>query len=302
MSINRATFPKQLVPGLNAIFGLSYKDVPKEHAQMFDVESSDRAFEEEALQTGFANAYTKPEGESVTFDNAVEAWTARYIHETIASAWRITEEAVEDNLYDTVAKFKTKALGRSMANAVEVKAANVYNFAFTNAPAYYGGDGVPLLSANHPTVGGADFSNVFSADMSETALENAYTQINLTKDDRGLLIDALPKTLVIPPNLQFVVHRILNSQLRVGTADNDANAIKDMGLFKNVVVNRRLTDSNAWYIRTDIPNGMKKFDRVGLTTKMDEDFFTGDVMYKARQRVSFGWSDPRGLFGSTGSS
>jgi hypothetical protein len=300
--LTRAQFAKQLVPGLNAIFGTAYKSIDNEHAPLFDVEKSDRSFEEEVLMTGFGTAPVKSEGDQVFFDTASEAWTSRYTHETVAMAFAITEEAIEDNLYGTTGKMKANAMGRAMANAKQVKAANVYNNGFSTSSLYAGGDGKPLFATDHPTLAAGNQSNRASSDLSETALEAALINISLTKDDRGLLIGARAVSLHIPPQLQFVAHRILFSDLRVGTADNDTNAMKDMGLFsKGYTVNHRFTDPNAWFIRTDVPNGTKMFVRAPLATKDDVDFLTGNMRYKARERYSFGWSDWRQWYGSSGS-
>lgn len=300
--LTRAQFAKQLVPGLNAIFGTAYKSIDNEHAPLFDVEKSDRSFEEEVLMTGFGTAPVKTEGDQVFFDTASEAWTSRYTHETVAMAFAITEEAIEDNLYGTTGKMKANAMGRAMANAKQVKAANVYNNGFSASSLYAGGDSKPLFATDHPTLAAGNQSNRASSDLSETALEAALINISLTKDDRGLLIGARAVSLHIPPQLQFVAHRILFSDLRVGTADNDTNALKDMGLFsKGYTVNHRFTDPNAWFIRTDVPNGTKMFVRAPLATKDDVDFLTGNMRYKARERYSFGWSDWRQWYGSSGS-
>jgi hypothetical protein len=300
--LTRAQFAKQLIPGLNAIFGTAYKSIDNEHTPLFDVEKSDRSFEEEVLMTGFGTAPVKSEGDQVFFDTASEAWTSRYTHETVAMAFAITEEAIEDNLYGTTGKMKANAMGRAMANAKQVKAANVYNNGFSTSSLYAGGDGKPLFATDHPTLASGSQSNRTSSDLSETALEAALINISLTKDDRGLLIGARAVSLHIPPQLQFVAHRILFSDLRVGTADNDTNAMKDMGLFsKGYTVNHRFTDPNAWFIRTDVPNGTKMFVRAPLATKDDVDFLTGNMRYKARERYSFGWSDWRQWYGSSGS-
>jgi len=300
--LTRAQFAKQLVPGLNAIFGTAYKSIDNEHAPLFDIERSDRSFEEEVLMTGFGTAPVKSEGDQVFFDTASEAWTSRYTHETVAMAFAITEEAIEDNLYGTTGKMKANAMGRAMANAKQVKAANVYNNGFNTSALYAGGDGKPLFASDHPTLAAGSQSNKVSSDLSETALEAALINISLTKDDRGLLIGARAVSLHIPPQLQFVAHRILFSDLRVGTADNDTNAMKDMGLFsKGYNVNHRFTDTNGWFIRTDVPNGTKMFIRAPLATKDDVDFLTGNMRYKARERYSFGWSDWRQWYGSSGS-
>ena len=300
--LTRAQFAKQLVPGLNAIFGTAYKSIDNEHTPLFDIERSDRSFEEEVLMTGFGTAPVKSEGDQVFFDTASEAWTSRFTHETVAMAFAITEEAIEDNLYGTTGKMKANAMGRAMANAKQVKAANVYNNGFNTSSLYAGGDGKPLLASDHPTLAAGTQSNKVSSDLSETALEAALINISLTKDDRGLLIGARAVSLHIPPQLQFVAHRILFSDLRVGTADNDTNAMKDMGLFsKGYTVNHRFTDTNGWFIRTDVPNGTKMFIRAPLATKDDVDFLTGNMRYKARERYSFGWSDWRQWYGSSGS-
>ena len=300
--LTRAQFAKQLVPGLNAIFGTAYKSIDNEHTPLFDVERSDRSFEEEVLMTGFGTAPVKSEGDQVFFDTASEAWTSRFTHETVAMAFAITEEAIEDNLYGTTGKMKANAMGRAMANAKQVKAANVYNNGFNTSALYAGGDGKPLFASDHPTLAAGTQSNKVSSDLSETALEAALINISLTKDDRGLLIGARAVSLHIPPQLQFVAHRILFSDLRVGTADNDTNAMKDMGLFsKGYNVNHRFTDTNGWFIRTDVPNGTKMFIRAPLATKDDVDFLTGNMRYKARERYSFGWSDWRQWYGSSGS-
>lgn len=300
--LTRAQFAKQLVPGLNEIFGTSYKAVDNEHMPLFDVEKSDRSFEEEVLQTGFGSAPVKAEGEQVFFDTAQEAWTSRWIHETVAMAFAITEEAIEDNLYGTTGKMKAAAMGRAMGNAKQVKAAGVFNNGFSSSAQYAGGDGQPLLSTAHPTLAAGDQSNRVSADLSETSLENALINISLFKDDRGILIGAQAVSLHIPPQLKFVAHRILKSEGRVATADNDTNAMRDMGLFsKGYTVNHRFTDTNAWFIRTDVPNGTKMFIRAPLATKDDVDFLTGNMRYKCRERYSFGWSDWRQWYGSSGS-
>ena len=300
--LTRAQFAKQLIPGLNAIFGTAYKSVDNEHAPLFDVEKSDRSFEEEVLMTGFATAQTKGEGEQVQFDTAQEAWTSRWTHETVAMAFAITEEAIEDNLYGTTGKMKANAMGRAMANAKQVKAASVFNNAFSTSAQYFGGDGVALLSTTHPTLSAGNQSNRVSSDLSETSLESALISISLTKDDRGILIGAKAVSLHIPPQLQFIAHRLLKSDGRPGTADNDTNAIRDMGLFsKGFTINHRFTDTNAWFIRTDVPNGTKMFIRAPLATKDDVDFLTGNMRYKTRERYSFGWSDWRQWYGSSGS-
>lgn len=300
--LTRAQFSKQLVPGLNAIFGTGYKMVDNEHTPLFDIEKSDRSFEEEVLQTGFGTAPLKQEGEQVFFDSATESWTSRWTHETVAMAFAITEEAIEDNLYGTTGKMKANAMGRAMANAKQTKAANVFNNGFSANANFAGGDGQPLFSTAHPTVAGGNQSNRVSSDLSETALEAALIDISLLRDDRGILIGATAKSLHLPPQLKFVAHRILKSEGRVATADNDTNAMRDMGLFSaGYTVNHRFTDTNAWFIRTDVPNGTKMFVRAPLATKDDTDFLTGNMRYKARERYSFGWSDWRQWYGSSGS-
>jgi hypothetical protein len=285
---------------LNALFGLEYKNYANEHAEIFDSENSDRAFEEEVMLSGFGNAAVKPEGSSVNYDAATETFTARYTHETLALAFSITEEAIEDNLYDRLASRYTKALARSMANAKQVKAANVLNRAFNSS--YTGGDGLELCSTAHVIVAGT-FKNELStaADLNETSLEQALVDIGVMKDERGLKIAAKGTKMVVPNDLQFVAERLLKSPGRVGTADNDINASRSMGMIpQGYVVNHYLTDSDAWFIKTDVPNGLKHFVRAPIKTAMEGDFETGNVRYKARERYSFGWSDPRGIFGSPG--
>jgi len=300
MAISRGQLVKELEPGLNALFGLEYKRYENQHAEIFDTENSDRAFEEEVMLSGFANAQVKPEGSGVTFDNAQETFTARYSHETIALAFAITEEAIEDNLYDRLASRYTKALARSMANTKQVRAANVLNNAF-NAN-FAGGDGVELCSAVHPTIAGT-FSNELatSADLNETSLEQSLIDIAAFTDERGLKVAARGVKMIIPSELQFTAERLMKSQGRVGTADNDINAIGSMGMIpQGYVVNNYLTDTDAYFIKTDVPNGMKMFVRSPIKTAMEGDFDTGNVRYKARERYSFGFSDPRGIFGSPG--
>jgi len=300
MAISRGQLVKELEPGLNALFGLEYKRYENQHAEIFDTENSDRAFEEEVMLSGFANAEVKPEGSGVTFDNAQETFTARYTHETIALAFAITEEAIEDNLYDRLASRYTKALARSMANTKQVKAANVLNNGFSAS--YAGGDGKALLATDHPTIAGS-FSNELatSADLNETSLEQALIDIAALTDERGLKIAARGVKMIIPSELQFTAERLMKSAQRVGTADNDINAIKSMGMIpQGYVVNNYLTDTDAFFIKTDVPNGMKMFVRSPIKTSMEGDFDTGNVRYKARERYSFGWSDPRGIFGSPG--
>ena len=300
MAISRAQLVKELEPGLNALFGLEYKNYADEHTQIFDVENSDRAFEEEVMLSGFANASVKPEGSSVNYDTAQESFTARYTHETLALAFSITEEAIEDNLYDRLASRYTKALARSMANAKQVKAANVLNNAFSSS--FTGGDGVELCSAVHPIVAGT-FKNELStaADLNETSLEQSLIDIAAMTDDRGLKIAAQGVKMIIPSALQFTAERLMKSTGRVGTADNDINAVANMGMIpQGYVVNHYLTDTDAFFIKTDVPNGLKMFVRAPVKTSMEGDFETGNVRYKARERYSFGFSDPRGIFGSPG--
>ena len=300
MAISRAQLVKELEPGLNALFGLEYKNYANEHSQIFDTENSDRAFEEEVMLSGFGNAGVKPEGQSVNYDAATETFTARYTHETLALAFSITEEAIEDNLYDRLASRYTKALARSMANAKQVKAANVLNRAFNSS--YTGGDGLELCSTAHVIVSGTEQNELSTAaDLNETSLEQAMIDIAALTDERGLKIAAQGRKMVIPSALQFTAERLFKSQGRVGTADNDINAIKSMGMVpQGYRVNNFLTDTDAFYIITDVPNGMKMFNRAPLTTAMEGDFDTGNVRYKARERYSFGWSDWRGVFGSPG--
>jgi hypothetical protein len=303
MAISRAQLLKELLPGLNALFGLEYARYGEEHKEIYETETSERSFEEETKLSGFSAAPVKNEGSAIAYDNAQEAWTARYNHETIALGFSLTEEAVEDNLYDSLSARYTKALARAMAYTKQVKAANVLNNGFTNSSAYYGGDGVPLFSASHPLITGGVNSNIPStpADLNETSLENAVIQIAAWTDERGLLIAAKPKKLVIPPALQFVATRLLETELRVGTADNDINALKNNGSIpEGYSINHFLTDTNAWFLTTDVPNGMKHFVRSPLANSMDGDFDTGNVRYKARERYSFGWSDPLGMYGSAG--
>jgi hypothetical protein len=303
MAISRAQLLKELLPGLNALFGLEYKRYGEEHQEIYETESSERSFEEETKLSGFSAAPVKNEGNSIAYDNAQEAWTARYTHETIALGFSLTEEAVEDNLYDTLSARYTKALARGMAYTKQVKAANVLNNGFNAGGSYNGGDGVPLFSASHPLVTGGTNSNIPTtpADLNETSLENAVIQIAAWTDERGLLIAAKPRKLVVPPALQFVATRLLETELRVGTADNDVNALKNNGSIpEGYAINHFLTDTNAWFLTTDVPNGMKHFVRTPLATSMDGDFDTGNVRYKARERYSFGWSDPLGMYGSAG--
>jgi hypothetical protein len=300
MAISRSQLVKELEPGLNALFGLEYGRYDAEHAQIFETETSDRAFEEEVMLSGFGNARVKSEGGSIVYDNATETFTARYTHETIALGFAITEEAVEDNLYDRISARYTKALARSMANTKQVKAANVLNNAFNSN--FAGGDGVELCSTVHPLVAGV-LSNELAtaADLNETSLEQALIDIAAFTDERGLLISTQGRKLIIPSELQFVADRLTQSQLRVATADNDINALRNMGMIpEGYVVNHYLTDPDAFFIKTDIPNGFKLFQRSPIRTSMEGDFDTGNVRYKARERYSFGFSDPRCVFGSPG--
>ena len=302
MAISRSQLVKELEPGLNALFGLEYKRYENEHEEIFDKETSERAFEEEVMLSGFANAAVKAEGSGVSYDTAQETFTARYTHNTIALAFAITEEAIEDNLYDRLASRYTKALARSMANTKQITAANVINNGFSTT--YPGGDGSPLFSTTHPTIFGT-FQNTLTtqADLNETSLEQALIDIANLTDERGLKIAAQGEKLIIPTALQFTADRLMKSAGRVGTSDNDINAIRNMGMVpQGYVVNHFLTDTNGWYIKTDVPNGMKYFERSPIRTSMEGDFETGNVRYKARERYSFGWSDPRGIYGSAGGS
>jgi len=299
MAISRQQLAKELEPGLNALFGLEYKNYENQHLEIFDKESSDRAFEEEVMLSGFANASVKAEGSAVSFDSANETFTARYTHETVALAFSITEEAVEDNLYDSIATRYTKALARSMANTKQIKAANVLNNGFDTAN---GGDGKALMATDHPTIAGT-FRNELStaSDLNETSLEQAMIDINAFTDERGLKIAARGMKMIIPSALQFTAERLMKSALRTGTSDNDTNALKSMGMLpQGYVVNNYLTDDDAFFIKTDVPNGLKMFERAAIKTAMEGDFDTGNVRYKARERYSFGFSDPRGIFGSPG--
>ena len=300
MAINRAQLAKELEPGLNALFGMEYSRYENEHAEIFDQEASDRAFEEEVMLVGFGEAAVKQEGSAVQFDTAQESFTSRYSHETIALAFSLTEEAVEDNLYDTLSARYTKSLERSMAYTKQTKAANVLNNAFSTA----GGDGVSLVNTAHPTALGGTFSNRSStdADLNETSLEQAMIDIAGFIDERGLKIAMQGRKLIIPVNIQFVADRILNSTLRVGTSDNDINALRNMGMLPDgYTINHYLSDTDAYFIKTDAPNGFKHFVRAALTTGMEGDFDTGNMRYKARERYSFGFSDPRCVYGSQGS-
>ena len=300
MAISRQQLVKELEPGLNALFGLEYKRYDNEHAEIYDTENSDRAFEEEVMLSGFGNAQTKAEGSGVSFDDAQETFTSRYQHETIALAFAITEEAIEDNLYDRLASRYTKALARSMANTKQVKAASVLNNAFDSN--FKGGDGKELCADDHPTLAGS-FKNELttSADLNETSLEQSMIDIAQMTDERGLKIAARGVKMIIPSELQFTAERLMKSQGRTGTADNDINAIAAMGMIpQGYVINHFLTDSDAFFIKTDVPNGLKMFVRAPIKTAMEGDFDTGNVRYKARERYSFGFSDPRGIFGSPG--
>ena len=299
MAISRGQLVKELEPGLNALFGLEYKRYENQHAEIYATESSDRAFEEEVMLSGFANAQVKPEGSGITFDNAQETYTARYTHETVALAFAITEEAIEDNLYDRLASRYTKALARSMANTKQVKAVNPLINGFGT---FTSGDGVSLFNASHPTVAGT-VSNTLAvaADLNETSLEQSLIDIAAFTDERGLKVAAKGMKMIIPSELQFTAERLMKTDQRVGTADNDINAIRSMGMVpQGYSVNNFLTDPDAFYLITDVPNGMKYFDRSPIKTSMEGDFDTGNVRYKARERYVFGVSDPRGIFGSPG--
>lgn len=301
MAISRSQLLKELLPGLNALFGLEYNRYGEEHKEIYEIESSERSFEEETKLSGFAAAAVKPEGSAIQYDNAQEAWTARYNHETIALGFSLTQEAIEDNLYDSLAARYTKALARAMSYTKQVKAAAVLNNGFNAA--YVGGDGQALFSGAHPLVSGGINSNqpTTAADLNETSLEAAVIQIAGWTDERGLLLAAKPKKLVIPPALQFVATRLLQTEQRVGTADNDINALKSNGTIPGgYTVNHFLTDTNAWFLTTDVPNGLKMFVRAPISNDMQGDFETGNVRYRSRERYSFGFSDPLGLFGSAG--
>jgi hypothetical protein len=301
MAISRAQLLKELLPGLNALFGLEYSRYGEEHKEIFETETSERSFEEETKLSGFSAAPVKNEGSAIRYDNAQEAWTARYNHETIALGFSLTEEAVEDNLYDSLSARYTKALARAMAYTKQTKAAAVLNNGFN--PAYTGGDGVALFSTAHPLVNGDTNSNTLAtpSDLNETSLEAAVIQIAGWTDERGLLIAAKPKKLVIPPATMFVATRLLETEQRVGTADNDINALKNNGSIPGgYTVNHFLTDTDAWFLTTDVPNGLKHFVRTPLANSMDGDFETGNVRYKSRERYSFGWSDPMSIFASPG--
>ena len=301
MAISRAQLLKELLPGLNALFGMEYARYGEEHKEIYETETSERSFEEETKLSGFSAAPVKNEGSAIQYDNAQEAWSTRYNHETIALGFSITEEAVEDNLYDSLSARYTKSLARAMAYTKQVKAASVLNNGFSAS--YPGGDGVALFSTAHPLVSGGTNSNTPSTqvDLNETSLEAAVIQIAAWTDERGLLIAAKPKKLIVPPALQFVATRLLETELRVGTTDNDINALKNNGSIpEGYTINHFLTDTNGWYLTTDVPNGMKHFVRSPLANSMDGDFDTGNVRYKSRERYSFGWSDPLGMYGSPG--
>ena len=301
MAISRQQLAKELEPGLNALFGLEYKNYENQHAEIFDTENSDRAFEEEVMLSGFDKAAVKSEGSGVVYDSAQETFTARYQHETIALAFAITEEAIEDNLYDKISTRYTKALARSMAQTKQIKAANILNNAFDTTTF---GDGQFLIDTDHPTVAAGDQSNKLAAsDLNETSLEASLIAIGKFQDERGFKIAARGMKLIIPSDLQFVAERLTKTANRVGTSDNDINAVQSMGMMpQGFVVNNFLTDTNAFFIKTDVPNGLKHFQRAPLKTAMEGDFDTGNMRYKARERYSFGVSDWRGIFGSPGSS
>lgn len=301
MAISRAQLLKELLPGLNALFGMEYKKYEEEHKMIFETENSDRSFEEETKLSGFSAAPVKDEGAAIEYDNAQEAWTARYTHQTIAMGFSLTEEAMEDNLYDSLSARYTKALARAMAYTKQVKGASILNNAFAAGVTY--GDGVTLCSTAHPLVSGGTNSNrpTVAADLNETSLEAAAIQISQWTDERGLLIAARPKKMIVPPALQFVATRLLETEGRVSTADNDLNAIRNNGTIPDgYAINHYLTDTNAWFLTTDIPNGLKHFVRTPMSTSMDADFDTGNSRYKARERYSFGVSDPLGIWGSPG--
>jgi hypothetical protein len=302
MAISRAQLVKELEPGLNALFGLEYKRYENQHAEIYNIESSDRAFEEEVMLSGFGNAQVKPEGQGISYDDAQETFTARYTHETVALAFAITEEAIEDNLYDRLASRYTKALARSMANSKQVKAAAPLINGLPSTDSFDSGDGVSLFNTSHTTLGGS-FANTLAtqSDLNETSLEQSLIDIGEMTDERGLLIAAKGVKMIVPPENQFNAERLMKSQGRTGTADNDINAVNSMGMIpQGYRVNNYLTDADSWYIITDVPNGMKMFVRSPLSTAMEGDFDTGNVRYKARERYSFGVSDPRGIFGVEG--
>ena len=301
MAINRAQLVQELEPGLNALFGLEYSRYENEHTEIFDTENSDRAFEEEVMLSGFGEAPVKGEGAAVTYDYAQETFTARYSHETVALAFALTEEAIEANLYDSISARYTKALARSMSQTKQVKAANVLNNGFSTS--FPGGDGKPLMTTDHPTLTAGDQANEPStaADLNETSLENAMIDISAFKDERGLKTNVQARKLIVPPALQFVADRLINTPNRVGTSDNDINALRNMSMLPDgYVVNHFLTDTDAFFIKTDAPNGLKHFVRSPMSTGMEGDFETGNMRYKARERYSFGFSDWRGIYGSPG--
>ena len=301
MAISRAQLAKELEPGLNALFGMEYQRYENEHAEIYDTVSSDRAFEEDVLLVGFGNAPTKVEGQGVSFDTASESYSARYTHETIALAFALTEEAIEDNLYDRLGARYTKALARSMAHTKQVKAASILNNAFNSS--FTGGDGKELCATDHPLASGGTLSNELStaADLNETSLENSLIDIANFKDDRDMILALRGMKLIVPTNLQFVADRLMDTPGRVGTSDNDINAVRNMGMVpEGYVVNHFLTDTDAFFIKTDCPDGFKHFERTPLSTAMEGDFDTGNMRFKARERYSFGFSNPRAIFGSPG--
>ncbi len=303
MAITRAQLVKELEPGLNALFGMEYDRYENEHEAIFSIENSDRAFEEEVMLTGFGSAPVKQEGAGVNYDSAQESFTARYTHETIALAFALTEEAIEDNLYDRLSVRYTKALARSMANTKQVKGAGILNNAFNTTGAYNGGDGVSLCNSAHPTALGPNFSNtpVVASDLNETSLEQGIIDVAGFTDERGLKVAIQVTKMVVPKELQFTAERLMKTTLRPGTADNDINAVRSMGMVpQGYTVNHFLTDVDAWFLLTDAPNGLKMFQRSPIKTAFEGDFDTGNVRYRARERYSFGWSDPRGIYGSEG--
>jgi len=303
MAISRSQLVKELLPGLNALFGMEYERYENEHTEIFSIETSDRAFEEEVMLTGFGVAPTKSEGAAIQYDTAQESFTARYTHETIALAFALTEEAIEDNLYDKLSARYTKALARSMAQTKQTKAASVLNNAFNTGGNYNGGDGVSLCNSAHPTAYGPNFSNtpVTAADLNETSLEQGIIDVAGFTDERGLKVAIQVRKMIVPKELQFTAERLMKSTLRTATADNDINAIRSMGMVpEGYAVNHFLTDIDAWFLMTDAPNGLKMFNRSPIKTAFEGDFDTGNVRYKARERYSFGWSDPRGIYGSPG--
>lgn len=301
MAISRAQLQKELVPGLNKLFGLEYAKYPEEHKMVFETETSDRAWEEELKLSGFGLAQNKNEGSAIVYDNAQEVWAARYTHETVALGFAITEEAIEDNLYDALGARYTKALAKSMADTKQIKAAAVLNNGFSSS--YLGGDGKSLLATDHPTVAGGVNANrpSVAVDLNETSIEDMAIQVQKWTDERGLLIAARAKKLMIPVDLSFTAERLMKTTLRVGTADNDISAMVSMGVFpEGYAVLHRLTDTDAWFVKTDVPNGLKHFVRAPLKTAEEGDFETGNWKYKARERYSFGWTDPLSIWGSPG--